>query len=202
MTRPNRSNASLSEALDALLAANEKSSKGTNRYSPDRGHYNTCYSTSDILNDVYPEWRRERWSVLGDTKLQSIFECSRPCESEFTCIDQPTAIMVDEWKEASMQHQLALESNDRNAQKKAARILYDVEQSLIFYPSHTVFGILCKMMIWREKAHDQIKGLKENSAIALAYSAYGDILRLTRLRTLAVQKDFEFDLISRDGIRW
>ena len=151
----------------------------------------SVYDDSKILREFFPHLRR-KWSIYQYERIADVFESNSELEP-LQRQDLPFILNVDEWLEchaqASARHTHRV---DKAKQKDAKLYCNDIEDTMSAYPAHTVFGVLCKLIVWREKNAKRLsmrtRFYEQNR---IAYSAYGDLISLCGLLSLATKTDIK-----------
>jgi hypothetical protein len=153
-----------------------------------------AYHESILLAAFKPQVR-DGWSVCREKRLADILGPWR--RYDVLDIDIPSLVKVDEWVECQAQLlQRGRELSDRQ-KSEIERTVAWVEAQLADCPATTIFGVIAKLMVWRRRharalAHDRDFQRRH----ALAFAAYGDLIRLTGLYSLTVKEDRDAGLVG------
>lgn len=147
-----------------------------------------AYRRSRTLRQAQPALRH-RWSILGEERLATVFGTYIRGEDVFR-IDLAAIVNVDEWLERHSALALAETEKDTAQIEEHQKQIAWIESQMAAYPAHSIFGVICKLMIWRRKN----KGLLGSSCAEadmhrLAHSAYADLIRLTGFISIACEDD-------------
>lgn len=147
-----------------------------------------AYRRSKTLQQAQPALR-QRWSILQEERLATVFGTYVRGEDVFK-IDLAAIVNVDEWLERHAALALA-QTGQYNADIEEHRNqIAWIEAQMADYPAQSIFGVICKLMIWRRKNIDlPASDRAEGETHRLACSAYGDLLRLTGFLSIACEED-------------
>lgn len=144
-----------------------------------------AYRTSESLSK-YVTQLRDSWSVLKHERLAEIFG-TYASKHDLWRIDLPMILQVDEW----LEHQ-AQRTQKPDLITDATNHMTDIEESLFLFPATSIFGVICKLLIWtrlNEKNLDyQTLGESDHK---LAYAAYCDLINLTGFYSIASPLDIK-----------
>ncbi|MCP5432661.1 MAG: hypothetical protein H6923_05250 [Alphaproteobacteria bacterium] len=147
-----------------------------------------AYRRSKTLRQAQPALR-QRWSILREERLATVFGTYVRGEDVFK-IDLAAIVNVDEWLERHAALALA-QAGKKIVEVQEHRDQIDwIESQMADYPAQSIFGVICKLMIWRRKNIDlPASDRAEGETHRLACSAYGDLLRLTGFLSIACDED-------------
>lgn len=155
---------------------------------------NTAYRKSKILKRLDRSTRR-RWSIVKEEKLAAVFGTYVRGEDVFN-IDLAAIVNVDEWLECEAELNEAIRQNDQVQIEQLESEIAWIESQMYSYPAHSIFGIICKLMVWRRKNKDLLAApMEEGDAHRLAHAAYADLIRLTGFFSVATVEDREAGLL-------
>lgn len=151
---------------------------------------NAVYGKSSTLAK-FDEQLRPRWSIVKEERLAEIFGTYVGGEEIFK-IDLPSILNVDEWCECEAQLQKSLADKELSRAREIRAEMDWIEDGMSAYPAHSIFGIICKLMVWRRKNGDLLKsGGEEARRHRLAHAAYADLIRLTGFLSVACKEDVD-----------
>lgn len=149
---------------------------------------NAAYRRSRTLARSSPPLRM-RWSVLGEEKLATVFGSYLRGDDVFK-IDLSAIVNVDEWLERDAALAIAEEAKDDVEVEEHRQQIDWIESQMADYPAHSIFGVICKLMIWRRKNKDLLCSTGAEAEMhRLAYAAYADLIRLTGFLSVACTED-------------
>lgn len=147
-----------------------------------------AYRRSRTLRQAQPALR-QRWSILGEERLATVFGTYMRGEDVFR-IDLAAIVNVDEWLERHAALALAEAESDTAQIEEHLKQIAWIESQMAAYPAHSIFGIICKLMIWRRKNKGLLgSSCAEGETHRLARSAYADLIRLTGFLSIACEDD-------------
>lgn len=134
---------------------------------------------------------RIRWSILGEAKLATVFGSYVRGDDVFK-IDLSAIVNVDEWLERDAALALAELAKDTAEIEDHRQQIAWIESQMADYPAHSIFGVICKLMIWRRKNRDLLASTGAGAEMhRLAYAAYADLIRMTGFLSVACAEDRE-----------
>ena len=147
-----------------------------------------AYRRSKTVRHAQPPLR-QRWSILREERLATVFGTYVRGEDIFR-IDLAAIVNVDEWLERHAALALAqARQNNVDIEEHQNQIDW-IESQMAGYPAQSIFGVICKLMIWRRKNLGlSASGCAEGEPHRLACSAYVDLLRLTGFLSIACEED-------------
>lgn len=172
------------------VAGSFRRAAGSGRDKTKEKAINAAYRRSPTLRRTQISLR-PRWSILKEERLATVFG-SYVCGDDVFKIDLPAIVNVDEWLERAAARALAMAENDTAQIETHEQQIAWIESQMAGYPTYSIFGIICKLMIWRRRNKDLLASNSDGAdPHRLALAAYADLIRLTGFHSVACCEDYE-----------